>query len=851
MSAELEEHLELRIERNIENGMSPEEARYAAMRSFGGVEQIKEQCRDQRGWVWLEQFIQDFRFSFRSLSRQRSFTLVTVMTLALGIGSAAAIFSVTDWILFRSTKFSPTLFLIGGKNDDQGALLPIRFDFMAQAYQDQTNVMSAYAKAAYQAGNVVIDGQPVATGWLGVSSNLFQMLGTNLHLGRGFLPGEDTSGSDQVVIVSHQFWKRQLHGEREALGRLITVGDRVCTLVGVLAEGQVVPAYFFNDIYRPLTYKVNAEQPWLPELFLLGQLRPGVSRDQAEKALAKAKPAVPPTMQQYLAKDRPVLSSMTEVNQTFRVEMYWMILGAVGFVYAIACLNASNLMLVRMLGRRRELSIRLALGGGRWRIVRLLALESVTLAMLASLAGLLIANWLFPLLMNVAGSTDRTLTWKSWTLNWRVAGVMGVFAVVTSLLIAMVPAIRVLRTEIYSGLKDGGAALGESRALARLRGLFVILQAAFAVILLAGAGLMIQTFQNFRKVDLGFDPAERAKIQINFPVDYPAGDEVRLNRLREIQSELRRIPGVRDAGFGTDLLLPGFYYGSTEVEGLDGKSLRLATANFGLGYQEAAGLKLKAGRWLNHSNGNEIMINEAVARALWTGQNAVGQSLRLSGPSAAADAKGWLVVGVVGDIRVSLRDSTGLYLYGPEEWAPMNMNTFIVSLARDYDEALIGSIRQALYKFDARIVVSQITSLTGLTENQLWAEKLADSILKVLAGIALLLTVVGILSVLGYTVNQRMGEFGVRLALGATSRDLIRLVVRRGVLLSVTGIVLGLGGAMALTRYLRSLLFETSAQDPKVFTAVAVVMMLTCVVACVVPARRATKVDITKLLRSE
>jgi putative ABC transport system permease protein len=618
----------------------------------------------------------------------------------------------------------------------------------------------------------------------------------------------------------------------------------------VLAEGQVIPAYIDNDIYRPLTYKVNADQPWLPELFLLGQLRPGVSRKQAEAALAGTKPAVPTTMQEYLSKDRPVLSSMTEVNQTFRVELYWVMLGAVGFLYAIACLNASNLMLVRMLGQRRELSIRLALGGGRWRIIRLLTLESVTLAVLGSLTGLLVANWFFPLLLNVAGSTTLEPSWTSWTLDWRAVGVMGLLAVTTSLFIGLVPATRILRTDIYSGLKDGGAALGESPALARLRSTFVIFQAAFAVILLAGAGLMIQTFQNLRKVDLGFDPAGRAKVRVSFPMDYPAGTEVRLTRLREIQVELRRIPGVRNAAFGDDALLSGFYFGTNEIEGADGKPLRVATLKLSLGYQDAAGLRLKAGRWPDQSNGNEVMVNEAFARARWPGQNAVGQLLRPAA-GATADKKGWHVIGVVGDVRSSFRDAAGLCVYGPEGWWPLSMNTFIVSLAHEYDEGLGGRIRQALYKFDSRIVVAQIASLTDLRENQLWAEKLADSVLKVLAGIALLLTVVGIFSVLAYTVDRRMGEFGVRLALGATSRDLIQLVMRRGVLLSLTGIVLGLGGATALTRYLQSLLFETSAQDPKVFGAVGVVLLLTSVLACVLPARRATKVDITRLLRSE
>jgi putative ABC transport system permease protein len=798
--------------------------------------------------------LSDFRFAFRTLARNRSFTLVTVLTLALGIGSAASIFSVTDWILFRASKFPDDVYLIGG-HDDQNPFMPIRFDFMTRAYE-QSNVMSAYSKAAYMSGNVVIGGQPVATSWLGVSANFFPLLGIAPVLGRGFLPGEDKEGSDHVVVVSHQFWQRQLGGVADALGRKITVGDAICTVVGVLREAQTMPVYFWGDIYRPLTYRVDPVQFWLPQLFLLGQLRPGVTREQAQQALQAVKVDVPAAAGQYYAKDRAALSSLAELSKFMRVEIYWVMLGAVGFLYAIACLNASNLMLVRMLGQRRELSIRLALGGGRWRIIRLLAVESVTLAVLAALAGLLVANWFFPLLLSAAGSSSLVARdWTSWTLGWRVVGVMGLLTVTTSLLIVVIPAFRILRTDISSGLKDGGGALGESPALARLRGSFVVLQAAFAVILLAGAGLMIRTFHQLQKVDLGFDPTGRAKVQIGLPPIYtkPADWEPCLMRLREIQAELMRVPGIRAVGFGNDVLLSGFYFASHTLVGPEGRPVKAAMLGFNIGFHEASGLKLKGGRWLNQSRGNEILVNESLARALWPGKDPVGQFVRTveANPNAPAGWTGWLVVGVVADVRATMREAPGNYIYSPEGWGVANLTTFVVRLSRDYDETFASSIRRDLYKFDPRIVVYQILPLSQARDNQLWAERMADSVLKVLAGIALLLTVVGIFSVLAYTVDRRMGEFGVRMALGATRRDLVDLVMRRGVLLTLLGILLGLGGSLALTRYIQSLLFETSAQDPWVLAAVGGLLLLTSVLACVLPAQRATRVDISKLLRSE
>lgn len=796
--------------------------------------------------------LSDLRYALRALVRHRSFTLVTVLTLALGIGSAAAIFSVTDWILFRASRFPEDVYLIGGRNDHTPTM-PVRFDFMARAYAEQSNAIAEYAKSASLTGNIVLDGQPIATNWVGVTPNLLPMLGIAPVLGRSFLPGEDVEGADQVIIVSHPFWRRHLGGRPDALGRKITVGDQVCTVVGVLREAQNLPVYLSGDVFRPLTYRVNAEQPWIPSLLLWGRLHQGFTREQAQQALDRVPLDVPPPLRPFIVNDHPVFSSMREVNQLMRPEIYWVILAAVGFLYAIACLNASNLVLVRMLGQRRELSIRLALGGGRWRIIRLLALESVTLALFASLAGALVANGLFPLLLRAAGSSSFATDWSSWNLNWRVTAVLALLSVTTSLFIVAIPALRVLRSDIHSGLKDGGAALGESRALGRLRGGFVVLQAAFAVILLTGAGLMVRTFHQLQKVDLGFDPAGRAKVQLGFPSDYPLETEPRLARLREIQAELLRIPGVTAVGFGCDVMLSGYFVSQFSFAGPGGSPLRASMLGFGLGFQDASGFRLKAGRWLTQSNGNEVMVNEALARACWPGQDPIGQFLRPVGQnnSPPADWKGWVVAGVVGDVRTTMRNAPEYYVYSPEAWAPYNFNTFVVKFARAYDESLASAIRRQLYAYNPRLVVAQITPLDQVRNNQLWAERLADSVLKVLAGIALVLTVVGVFSVLAFTVDRRMNEFGLRLALGASRQDLVQLVMRRGLLLTLIGIGLGVAGALALTRYLQSLLFETSPQDPWVFGTVGVVLLGTAAVACARPALRAAQVDVTRLLRSE
>lgn len=801
--------------------------------------------------------LSDLRFVLRALARNRTFTLVTVLTLAVGIGSAASIFSVVDWVLFRAARFPDDVYLVGGQGEDR-PFSPMRFEFMTRGYEAETRAFRAFAKATHRQGNVVVGDLPVDSTWLGVSPNLMPMLGITPWKGRGFLPEEAAEGRDQVVIVSHQFWRRHLGAREDALGSRIIVDNTACTVVGILGEAQSFPAYLHRSIYRPLTYRVDPAQPWALHFYFLGQLAEGVTREQAEAALRTVKIDFPSHTPPFFSKERVTLSSLGELNRFSRPEVFWMMLGAVGFLYAIACLNASNLMLVRLLGLRREMSIRLALGGGRGRIIRLLVLESAVLAGLSVLVALLVANWLFPLLLSaVGGSAFGSRGWTSWTLGWRSLGVMAGLTVVTSLLLALIAAVRVLRTDIHSGLKDGGAALGEGRGLARLRALLVVLQAAIAVVLLVGAGLMVRTFVNFQKIDLGFEPAGLVKVFVGSPASFSrAGDawEAQLHRLREIAAELQRLPGVQAAGFGQDVLLPGWYQPSHTLLTADGRPVRAVMTGFGNGFETVAGLRLKAGRWHNQSQGNEILVNESLARALWPeGTNPIGQHVRLEGwnPSAGPDWNGWLVVGVVADLRGTVRETPGNYFYGPEGWGAAGFHCFVLRIAPGGEAGLGDAVRRRLYAFDPQIVVHHTLPVSAHRDQQLWAERMANAVLRVLAGIALLLTVVGIFSVLAYAVDRRRAEFGVRLALGATPADLAALVVRRGVMLALGGILLGLGGALVLTRYLQSLLFGVAGNDPWVLGAVAGVLLIAAVAACVLPARRAARVDVARLLRTE
>ena len=795
----------------------------------------------------------ELRFVLRTLARSRGFTAITVLTLALGIGSAGSIFSVADWALFRANKFPEDVLAIGGQSAEQSFFNPFRPSFIVEAYEQRGDAFAEFAKGRQQQGNIVVEGRPVGTVWTELSANALGMFGTRLQLGRSFLPGEDTAGSDQVVILSDWFWRQTFLGDENIVGRRIIVGDAICTIVGVLAEGQRLPGYLGGPLVRPLVYKPDPAEPWRSNVHFFGRLQAGVTREQALAALRATTFIEPPQFKgAYTQRERVALMELGETGRASSMTTYWLMLGAVAFLYAIACLNASNLMLVRMLGQRRDLCVRLAMGAGRGRVIRLLVMESVVLAVGGGLLGVLVTNWLFPLLLSATGNPGFGLaSWASWRVGWRVVGVLAALSVLTSAFITLLPVLRVLRTDINSGLKDGGGALGESPGLARLRGGLVVLQAAFAVVLLTGAGLMIRTFQQFQKVDLGFEPAGLHKVMLQFPSDAPRDWQPRLLKLREIEAILREIPGVRNAGFGTDALLPGYRFEASKFPGPGGKEVGATIGGFNPGFREAVGLKLKAGHWFTQERGEEVVVNESFARAMWPDQDPIGKVLMPVGATGNKEWIGWTVIGVVGDLRATMREGPGNHLYRAEGMEPQQFTTFIVRTAQDRDPAAMEAMRRRIYAYDQRIIVHQIATLTELRDQQLSLERMANSVLQVLAGIALLLTLVGTFSVLAYTVDRRLGEFGVRLALGASARDLVLLVARRGLALTSLGVGLGLGGALGVTRFLKALLFETTADDPWVLAGVAMLLLVAAGLACVMPARRAARVDVAKLLRSE
>jgi putative ABC transport system permease protein len=542
------------------------------------------------------------------------------------------------------------------------------------------------------------------------------------------------------------------------------------------------------------------------------------------------------------------LITPAELHQWNSPELRWMMLGAVGFLYAIACLNATNLMLVHMFGKQREISVRLALGGSRWRIIRLLGIEALGLCLCGSALGAILANLLIPYFSAAGNGQGATLDWTTWHLYWRTYIVLGSLTAFTAFVITLVPAIQVLRSDIQAGLKSGGGSIGESPRLSRLRSTFVVLQATFAMILLIGAGLMVQSFKRLDAVKIGYNPLHRAQLTVAYPKEIPEEPKERLALLKQLQDQLSRVPGVSTVAFSSESLMAQFDM-TTEVLQADGVTkFRANPVYISDGYQEASGISLKSGRWLLMAE-NEVLVNETFSRVRFGKEDPIGQFVKPAW--SMGGFKGWRVVGIVGDIHEKVREAPGPKVYFPITVSPNAATNFILEMTSEANGDAQARMRKAVYQFDPRIVIESISSIAQLRDEQLRNEHLVLSVLNVLAGIAVILTVVGMFSVLAYTVDRRMPEFGIRMALGARPSNLVALVMRRGIALTSIGVVLGIAGTLGLTRFLQNLLFETPPNDAFVLSAVAALLIISAAAACILPAIRASKPDLLKLLKSD
>lgn len=793
----------------------------------------------------------DFRFAGRSLAKSPGYSVAVVLTLALGMGAAVAIFSVVDQTLFRPPPYpNPDQLVVIGYKSKRFDFLPAILPVQLAAFREQAKSFTSFASLEDRWDNMVYRGQPTGVAIGAVPADYFGNLGVLPLLGRTFVEGEDKAGADNVVILSHALWRDRFDSDETVVGRRVTIGNVGCQIVGVLPADFRPPDMHYAQIYQPLVLTVDPTQPVSARsLWGLGRLRPGVTLAQAQAELAAIKINVSAAGARTLADREPALRPLNYRTQGVTDDKSWTMVAAVSLLYAIACANATNLMLARVHGRRKELSVRLAIGCGRGGLVRLVLVENSLLMALAALSGLLIARWIFPALVLLAPSSEiGSLATK---LDWRASAFCGALSLFTGLVVSLPAVWRLSRADVAAGLKDGAQALGESPSLRRMRGSLVVVEAALAVVLLIGAGLMVRTIQRIVHVDRGIDPTNKVGMALTLPPKVYASVEARQGLSLQLDERLRGVPGVQSVAFATVVPLSNMSSTMFLTKG-DGTELRVSPNGVAPNFMRMLGLPLVKGRGFEDARPGDapvVVISESLARQFFGDENPIGRPLVIR-----QDAAPWEVVGVVRDVLDSVRRSPRPQLYFPTWQLPVGGGTGMTVLlrtSRSMDVPLADGMRRAVYAIDPRIVALPPHEFAQTVANEVKNERYLLTLLQVLAGLALVLALLGLFAVMAYSVAQRMGEFGIRMALGAVPAQLFRLVLIRGLVLAGSGVAIGCAAAWGLTRLMQSLLYETSPHDPVVYGIVAITLVVAAMAGCWVPARRAMRVDVAKLLRAE
>jgi predicted permease len=854
LDEELRYHVEQQTEQNIRLGMSPEDAKQSALKSFGGVEQAKERSRDARGVRWLEELWQDLRFGARMLLNKPGFTLIAVITLGLGVGANTVIFSFFNGILLRPLPFQQPERLVlldeiatsrGGAS--LGVSLQNYLDWRAQnrvfsdlgVYQDITFTLTGAGDAEELPGTFT-------------SYRLFELLGVAPQLGRTFTPEEMQPACHRVVILSHGLWQRRFGGDPKILGRAITLVDRAWVVVGVMPPGFKFPAA--AEFWMPLAHG----QRWPRSMYGIGaiaRLKPGVTIEQAQSEMS--------LIAHRLAEQYPATNAGLDVSvkglRDHLVKDYrrglWILLGAVGSVLLIACANVANLLLARATARQREMAVRAALGAGRFRIVRQMLCESLLLGALGGVAGMSLA-WVGLDLLLAALPAELPF-WMKFNVDGRVLAFTLAASLLTSMIFGAAPAWQAARIDLIEALKDGGRSVaGGSRN--RLRRLLVVAQIALALILLAGAGLMMRSFLHLQQARLGFNPDNVLTLRVTVPgIGYRGSSAPFFHQLVE---RVNALPGVEVAGAIIPLPLSGIdesWDGILTVEGQStlsfGQAPRITFARITPHYFRTMEIPLLTGRAFTDADTRDTpqvaIIDERLAREYWPNESPLGKRIRAGLPDSNAN---WhTVVGVVGTIQHERLNAAPRKLaYVPSLQNPTGFQTLTVRSHMPM-ESLIAAVNNVVKEMDPNLPITHVATMREVTAESIWQPRLYAILFAVFAVVALTLAAVGIYGVMSYAVTARTNEIGIRMALGAERRHVLKLVVGQGMALAVGGVGVGLAGGLLLTRLMKTLLFGVSATDPLTFVGVSLLLLSVAMLACYLPARKAAQVDPLVALRRD
>jgi putative ABC transport system permease protein len=850
LDEELTSYVTLLTDEKLRSGLPEAEARRAALVETGGVEQVKEAVRDARGLNWLDVLFQDLRHGSRLLARSPGFTATVVLTLALGIGATTAIFTVVNAVLLRPLPYlDPDSLVYVRQELPPYGVLPFHTRREFENYRNQAKSFENLAAYMGTRVNLSGGGQAERVQCLTTTSSLFTLLPLRPALGRGFLPADDLAGSPPVAIVSHNLWQGRLGGDRNILNRSITVDGRSFHVVGVLPAGFELPDRYGGpkvEIWLPIwvnEFSMNS----VALVSVLGRLKPGVGMRAAQAELDSILKAN--SRRKGKVAHAVVVGWHDEVAGSSRKALL-VFLGAVTFVLLIACVNVAILLLSRAASREREIGVRLALGAGRGRLLRQLLTESSLLSVMGALAGLAVAVWGKNAL--VLFLADQLPTSNTIPIDLPVLGFTTALAVFTGILFGLPPALQALRTPAQVGLSSGTRGATPSRARHRLRGVLVVCEAALAVVLTIGAGLLVHSFLRLRTLPMGYQEDRVLTFAVELPgQSYPKPEQQGAffeEALRRVQS----LPGVRSAAWGTCNPLGGrsLTVSELEVEGSASKTGHVQASTISPDYFQTMGIPLRAGRSFtprDEANSPRVVIvSETFARLYCNGAACLGRKVE-----DWSRKNGWLeVVGVAADTRQHLEAASEPLLYVNAAQNPDPMVRFVVKTHGE-PLGLAGAVREQIAAIDRDQPVFDLQTLSEARAQSMASRRANMVLLGGFALLAMLLASVGIYGVVSYTAVRRTSEIGIRMALGAQRKDVQWLVISQTLRLVILGEVLGVLGALALNRVLSTFVAEVKTTDPLTYAAAAVLWAGVALLAGYVPARRGSRIDPMLALRSE
>jgi len=799
----------------------------------------------------------DFRYSLRCLLKQPVFTAIAVLTLALGIGANTAIFSVVNALLLKPLAF-PELERIVALWDKAPSRGVLHNEVTMANYLDwrtQSQSFEQLGLARWWSTNLAVDPPERVQGFL-VTANYLDVIGVKPLLGRSFLSGENEPGKDSVAVLSFSLWQRRFASDPNIINKTVVLNGVSRTVVGVMPEGINYPKG--AEVYAPLAITPElAKSRGNHSYYVIGRLKSQISIKQTQAELdaiaARLEQQYPETNSGWGVTAFPIVADTVRLYST----AIWILMCAVGFVLLIACANVANLMLARAAGRRKEIALRAALGASRWKIVRQLLIESLILSAAGGVLGVLIAYWGIDLIRagNPGDAARFAPGWSHMGINFSVLVFSLLLSIASGLLFGLAPAWQVSKPNLNDALKDSGRQTGSGSH--RLRSLLVVAEVALSLMLLVSAGLLVRSFLSLMKTNAGFEADNVLTMNLTLPVAKYKDGPARAAFYEQLVQRVKSLPGV-DAAAAVNYLPLGGSNSSDSflIEGVpepppgqefDGR-YRVCTPD----YFRALGISLRKGRSFTEQDKADtqpvIIVNETLANRYWPKQDPIGKRLRFYGP---LDKNPWMqVVGVVQDVKHELNLPVTPDYYLPHAQDPWNAMVLVAKTSID-PAAMAGPITQELWAIDKGQPVFDVRTMKEVRAISVALYSFSSVTLGIFALVALLLAAGGIYGVMAYAVTQRTQEIGIRMALGAREGHVLRMVVKNGMTLALIGIIVGLVGAWGLTRFLESLLFGISATDALTLSAVSAGLLLVALLACYLPARRATKVDPLVALRYE